>query len=90
MTGHARGYFPYTPMSVEGTYKIPESHIYNKGFSKSLSDRQNNLLPDVPYIKNWFGTRIMYSDIHINDAYKMVIEYLERLIVLIILGNMEK
>lgn len=70
MTGHARGYFPYTPMSVEGTYKIPESHIYNKGFSKSLSDRQNNLLPDVPYIKNWFGTRIMYSDIHINDAYK--------------------
>jgi hypothetical protein len=39
MTGHARGYFPYTPMSVEGTYKIPESHIYNKGFSKSLSDR---------------------------------------------------
>ena len=70
MTGHARGYYPYAPMSVEGTYKIPESHIYNKGFSKSLSDRQNNLLPDVPYIKNWFGTRIMYSDIHINDAYK--------------------
>ena len=70
MTGHARGYFPYTPMSVEGTFKIPESHIYNKGFSKSLSDRWNNLLPDVPYIKNWFGTRIMYSDIHINDAYK--------------------
>lgn len=70
MTGHARGYYPYTPMNVEGTYKIPESHIYNKGFSKSLSDRWNNLLPDVPYIKNWFGTRIMYSDIHINDAYK--------------------
>lgn len=70
MTGHARGYFPYIPMSVEGTYKIPESHIYNKGFSKSLSDRWNSLLPDVPYIKNWFGTRIMYSDIHINDAYK--------------------
>lgn len=70
MTGHARGYYPYAPMSVEGTYKIPESHIYNKGFSRSLSDRWNNLLPDVPYIKNWFGTRIMYSDIHINDAYK--------------------
>ncbi len=70
MTGHPRGYYPYVPINVEGTYKIPESHIYNKGFSKSLSDRWNNLLPDVPYIKNWFGTRIMYSDIHINDAYK--------------------
>lgn len=70
MTGHPRGYYPYVPMNVEGTYKIPESHIYNRGFSKSLSDRWNNILPDVPYIKNWFGTRIMYSDIHINDAYK--------------------
>ena len=70
MTGHSRGYYPYYPMSVEGAYKIPESQIYNKGFSKSLSDRWNNILPDVPYIKNWFGTRIMYSDVHINDAYK--------------------
>ena len=70
MTGHPRGYFPYQPMSTEGTFKTPESQIYNKGFSKSLSERWNNLLPDVPYIKNWFGTRIMYSDIHINDAYK--------------------
>jgi hypothetical protein len=25
MTGHSRGYFPYEPMSTEGTYKIPES-----------------------------------------------------------------
>ena len=70
MTGHARGYYPYMPMSTEGTYKIPESEVYNKGFSKSVSERHNQLLPDVPYIKNWFGTRIMYSDIHINDAYK--------------------
>ena len=70
MTGHARGYYPYHPMSVDGSYKIPESEVYNKGFSKSLSDQYRSLLPDVPYIKNWFGTRIMYSDIHINDAYK--------------------
>lgn len=70
MVGHPRGYFPYSPMSTEGTYKHPESQIHNKGFSKSLSERWNFELPDVPYIKNWFGTRIMYSDIHVNDAYK--------------------
>jgi len=57
-------------MSTEGVYKKPESHIYNKGFTKSLSERWNIELPDVPHIKNWFGTRIMYSDIHITDAYK--------------------
>lgn len=70
MCGHPRGYYPYLPMSIEGAYKVPESSIHNKGFSKSLSERWNNLVPDVPYIKNWFGTRIMYSDIHTNDAYR--------------------
>lgn len=70
MCGHPRGFYPYHPMSTEGTYKHPESQVYNKGFTKSLSERWNFELPDVPYIKNWFGTRIMYSDIHVNDAYK--------------------
>ena len=70
MTGNPRGYFPAQPMSTEGVYKKPESQIYNKGFAKSLSERWNFEVPDVPHIKNWFGTRIMYSDIHINDAYK--------------------
>ena len=70
MTGQPRGYYPYQPMSTNGTYKKPESQIYNKGFTKSVSERWNIQLPDVPHIKNWFGTRIMYSDIHINDGYK--------------------
>jgi hypothetical protein len=70
MTGHERGYFPIYPMSVDGTYKKPESQIYNKGFAKSVSDRWNVEVPDVPHIKNWFGTRIMYSDIHVNDGFK--------------------
>lgn len=70
MTGHPKGFYPYNDMEVEGTYKHADSQIYNKGFSKSLSKRLNMELPDVPHIKNWFGTRIMYSDIHINDAYK--------------------
>ncbi|MGM9533166.1 hypothetical protein [Intestinibacter sp.] len=70
MCGHPRGYFPYLPMSTEGIYKTPDSGIYNKGFTKSVSDKWNLALPDAPYIKNWFGTRIMYSDIHVNDGFK--------------------
>lgn len=70
MQGHPRGYYPYQPMSIEGTYKNPDSEVYNRGFSKSVSERWNFEVPDVPHIKNWFGTRIMYSDIHINDAFK--------------------
>ena len=69
MTGTPRAYFPYTPMSTEGVTKKPESALFNRGFSVKNSERWHFELPDVPYIKNWFGTRIMYSDVHINDAY---------------------
>ena len=68
--GHPRGYYPYHPMSTDGSYKISESQIYNLGFSKSLSERYNFEGPDVPYTKNWFGTRVMYSDISITDGYQ--------------------
>jgi hypothetical protein len=70
MTGSPRGYYPAQPMSTNGVYKRPDSYTYNKGFSKSLSESWNFEVPDVPHIKNWFGTRIMYSDIHINDGFK--------------------
>jgi len=69
-SGHSRGYYPIYPMSTDGSYKIPESQTYNLGFATSLSCRYNFEVPDVPYIKDWYGTRIMYSDINITDAYK--------------------
>lgn len=70
MTGHPRGYYPYLPMNTEGPYKKPDSQVFNNGFNFKLNERYHFLVPDVPYIKNWFGTRIMYSDIHLNDAYQ--------------------
>lgn len=70
MTGHPKGFYPYYPMSTEGSYKHSDSMVFNKGFAKTLGDRWNFEVPDVPYIKNWFGTRIIYSDIHVNDGFK--------------------
>ena len=32
--GHERGFYPYHPMSVAGSYKIPEALCYNKGFGQ--------------------------------------------------------
>ena len=70
LTGHSRGFYPYYGMSVDGSYKTPEALCYNKGFGKSLSERYNYEVPDVPAIKNDFTNRISYSDIHVNDAFK--------------------
>lgn len=70
LTGHPRGFFPYHPITGDGAYKTPEALCYNKGFEKSLSERYNYEMPDVPAIKNDFTNRIAYSDVHINDAFK--------------------
>lgn len=70
LTGHPRGFFPYYPISADGAYKVPEALCCNKGLEKSLSERYNFEVPDVPAIKNDFTNRIAYSDININDAFK--------------------
>lgn len=70
LTGHPRGFYPYFAFNVQGEYKTPEALCVNKAFQNSLSERYNFELPQVPYIKNEFNTRIMYSDISVNDAFK--------------------
>lgn len=67
--GHPRGFYPYFDMLSSGSYKIPEALCFNDGFSKGLSERYNFEVPDVPYIKNEYTNRIIYSDIHITDSF---------------------
>lgn len=68
--GQGRAFYPYQDMRTEGNFKLPESTVFNKGFEKGLSERYNFELPNVPYIKNEFSNRILYSDINVNDAFK--------------------
>lgn len=70
LTGHKRGYYPYYAINTDGSFKIPESTIHNSGISANVGERWNYPVPDVPYLKNQFQTRILYSDIHVNDAFK--------------------
>ena len=70
MCGNYRSFYPNYGQAAVGSQKIPDSDQYNKGFSKSVSERYYFEVPDVPYIKQEFQNRIVFSDIHINDAYK--------------------
>jgi hypothetical protein len=70
LTGLKRGFYPLQEMSTSGNYKIPEASIINSGLSSTTSDKNFFTLPDVPYIKNRFDTRIAYSDLAITDAFK--------------------
>ena len=70
MCGNYRSFYPNYGQLALGSQKIPDSDQYNKGFSKSVSEKYYFEVPDVPYIKQEFQNRIVFSDIHINDAYK--------------------
>lgn len=70
LTGRVRSFHPLQAMDVSGENKIPESALHNSGYNKSVGDKYYFDLPDVPAIKNKFHTRILYSDIAVNDAFK--------------------
>lgn len=70
MCGNYRSFYPNYGQIASGSQKIPDSAQYNKGFTKSVSEKYYFEVPDVPYIKQEFQNRIVFSDIHINDAYK--------------------
>ncbi len=70
LTGKPRGFYPIQSMSTTGESKIPESFAINAGINSTTSDKYNFEQPKVPAIKNIFNTRIMYSDININDSFK--------------------
>ena len=67
--GKPRGFFPLNRLSTAGDNKLPDSNIINGAANVTLSKRYNFLLPDVPFLKNKFDTRILYSNIHITDAF---------------------
>lgn len=70
LNGQPRGFFPLYAMSPGGTSKIPESSAMNSGYGVSLSDKQYLIIDTVPYIKDEFYNRIMYSNPSISDAFK--------------------
>lgn len=70
MCGNYRSFYPNYGQLAIGSQKIPDSSQYNKGFTKSVSEKYYFEVPNIPYIKQEFQNRIVFSDIHINDAYK--------------------
>lgn len=70
LTNKPRAFYPLYPMNPSGENKVPESNVYNNGYSNSLSSKYNFETPDVPAIKNVFNTRVIYSEVAINDAFR--------------------
>lgn len=65
----ARGFYPYYENSISNEYKLPESNLINGAANVDLSQRQNFLISEMPYIKQQYDTRLMYSDVF-NGGFK--------------------
>jgi len=62
-----RGFYPLYPMDPNNA--LPESDIINNGISKSLGDKYYFEIPDVPFLKTNFATRIYYSNLLQNSTF---------------------
>ena len=59
--GMKRSFYPL--QSMEKKLSLPEARVLNKGISKTIGDKYYFEIPDVPFIKTSFNTRIHYSNI---------------------------
>ena len=55
-----RGFYPLQAMDKQNP--LPESTVINAGISKTLGNKYYFEVPDVPFIKSNFGSRIYYSN----------------------------
>ena len=64
-----RGFYPYYPLSLSSEYKLQESSLINGACNAGLCKRYYTVLPDMPYIKQQYDTRIVFSDVY-NGGWK--------------------
>lgn len=70
LMGNNRSFYPLKGDNVFSTSKVPESFILNEGYSTSLSAKRYQIVPDVPYVKELFDTRVMFSNVQVEDSFQ--------------------
>lgn len=70
LMGNPRGFYPITDISTKPSNKIEESWILNDGYNATVGKKNNVPAVDVPYIKDQFDNRIMFSNVQVDDDFK--------------------
>lgn len=70
LMGNPRAFYPLYDTSTVAANKISESWILNDGYSSTVGKKTNIAAPNVPYIKDQFDTRIMFSNIQVDGDFK--------------------
>lgn len=67
---HSRSFYPLEQTSKDSLYKLPESQMINGACNTTTSERVYFTMPDVPYIKQQYDTRICYSELYAANAFR--------------------
>lgn len=70
LMGNARSFYPVSDISTKSSFKIPESSLLNSGYNSTLGVRKNFAFEVIPYIKDEFDTRIMFSNVQVDGAFR--------------------
>ena len=70
LLGSPRSFYPLSGMSVKSPNKTEESWILNDGYNATVGQKVNVPAIDVPYIKDQFDNRIMFSNVQVEDDFR--------------------
>lgn len=70
LLGNPRGFYPITDISTKPSNKIEDSWILNDGYNATVGQKYNVPVTDVPYIKDQFDNRIMFSNVQVDGDFK--------------------
>lgn len=70
LMGNPRSFYPLQGMTTAPSGKIQESELLNAGYSATLPFKKYFTQPNVPYVKDIFDTRVMFSNVQIEDDFR--------------------
>ena len=70
LMGNPRSFYPISGSSMSMANKIEESWKLNEGYSATVGKKRFLPVQDVPYTRDIFDTRIMFSNVQQDDAFQ--------------------
>ena len=70
LLGNPRAFYPIAGCNVKSVSKMEESWILNDGYSATVGQKTNIAATNLPYTKDQFDNRIMFSNVQVDGDFK--------------------
>jgi hypothetical protein len=67
--GSPRSFYPVQGLNLFSSGKVAESKLLNLGYGSTLGIESHMIVKDLPYQKELFDNRIMFSNIQSEDEF---------------------